>query len=246
MTWVVELDGADAAACGPLRHGPGIEGCLVEGRLWLRGGSLDERFAAVLRRLPALGRHEADEQGRLVAAGARVPAGRLPSASWLPLHRLLPLDLPPVRPAGSGSPLQRAPLRLVREDSIREANLLEIPFTVWAAYASSAPAARLARLSFAASATGLALVRGSPLPSLPGRRLVEEGGVAVDAGWTWSPPLSPVALCATVGAREGDLVILSCAPGGDVGCQIVPGDALVLASRSGVRLSAAALGEGGR
>ena len=47
MTWAIELDAADAPACGPLRDEPGIEACVVAGRLWLRGEIIDEALAGL-------------------------------------------------------------------------------------------------------------------------------------------------------------------------------------------------------
>ena len=244
MTWALELDAADAAACGALRHEPGIDACIVAGRLWLRGQALDDALAARLRLLPALGRFHVTDDGRLVAEGARVPTGRLPEGRWFALHCWLPLEAPPVRRAGSSPPIGRMRLDLVRGGAAREANLLEIPFAVWEAHATRAPAIRLARLAFAVDDWGRALVRGTPLPALPGRRLVEEAGVAVEAGWEWRPEVSPATLRGLAGAGGDELLLVDRAPdAAGVRFTILPGDAFVRATRSAVRLSALALTE---
>lgn len=247
MTWAIEIDAADAAACGPLRHEAGIEACVVAGRLWLRGPDAGESLAARLRRLPALGRHAVTADGALVAEGRIVPQGRLPAGRWLPLHCWLPLEPPRVRRAGCAEPAApRVVVTIARGGPPAEPGLLMTDLGSWTAHAVTAPAIRLARWSFAVSADRLVIVRGLPLPAVPGRRLVAERGVAVDAGWTWAPPVAPETLRAIVGAADDDLVILSrAAETAAAHCTIVPGDAFVKATRSAVRLSAAAVHGGG-
>jgi hypothetical protein len=60
-------------------------------------------------------------------------------------------------------------------------------FDQWAAFADRAAEARLAPLRFAASPRGEAIVQGSPLPPIPGRRWVVRSGLAVPVGFTWRP-----------------------------------------------------------
>jgi hypothetical protein len=48
---------------------------------------------------------------------------------------------------------------------------------------------RLRPLQFAASGNQ-ALIRGQPMPPLPGCRYVIHGGIAVPAGFHWDPPVS--------------------------------------------------------
>lgn len=247
MTWALDLDAADAPACGPLRDEPGIEARLVDGRLWLRGATIDETLAARLRRLPARGRYRGVADGALVADGARVPLGRLPEGTWLPLRAWLPLEAPPPGIASAPPALARVGLTLVQGGVPREANLLEVPFDLWLAHAEVAPAIRLARLSFAVADGGTTLVRGTPLPALPGTRLVEEGGVAVAAGMILSPPVPASLVRSLVGAADGDLVVVSPEPGArGIGCTIVPAEGFVRATRAAVRLTARACGETAR
>lgn len=243
MTWAIELDAADAPACGPLRDEPGIEACVVAGRLWLRGENIDEALAGRLRKLPARGRYRAGTDGALVAEGARVPQGRLPGGTWLALRSWLPVEPPPVRSCGGAAGIDRVGLTLARSGAPREANLLEVPFGVWRAHAEVAPVIRLARWSFAVGDGGATLVRGAPLPAIPGRRLVEEEGVAVSAGLTWFPAVSPAVIRALVGAVGDALVVLSAAPDSKaLRGTIVAGDSFVRAGRSAVRLTAQAIG----
>ena len=243
MSWAIELDAADAPACGPLRDEPGIEACIVGERMWLRGEFLDDALAGRLRKLPARGRYRAGTDGALVAEGARVPQGCLPGGTWLALRSWLPVEPPPVRSCGGAARIDRVGLKLVRHGAPRRANLLEVPFGVWRAHAEVAPAIRLARWSFAVGDGGATLVRGAPLPALHGRRLVEEGSVAVSAGLMWFPSVSPAVIRALVGAVGDDLVVLSATPDSKaLRCTVVPGDSFVRAGRSAVRLTAQAIG----
>jgi hypothetical protein len=239
MIWAIELDAADASACGMLRHDPGIEACIQQGRLWLRSKSMNEALAARLLRLPACGRYEVTNSGALVAQGTRVPHGRLPEGTWLALRFWLPLERPPAQSAIAPVLINNVGLTLVRSDSLREANVLEVSLRAWTALATEAPAIRLAKWSFAVDNSGTTLVRGTPLPALPGQRLVEEGGVAVNAGLTWFPRVSPDVIREMVGADDTDLIILSDIPNSSgVCCRIIPGDSFVRATRSAVRLTA--------
>ena len=249
MSWVIELDAADSAACGPLRHAEGVEAAVVAGRLWLRGVDADEALRSKLRCLPALGRYVVDANGTLAVEGERLPCGRLPDARWLPLHAWSPLELPVVRRVdGEARAMHRLPLSMIRGGDPTDAGLLLLEASAWAAHAARSPAIRLARWSFAASAKGDVMVRGRPLPSLPGRRFVEEAGVAIEAGWTWTPRVEPEVLRALVGVEQGDLVVLERDAGsvGDAAAMrvtIVPESAFVKATRSAARLTHRATGQ---
>ena len=81
----------------------------------------------------------------------------------------------------------RIPLSLVPDPVYRESNMLLTSLAEWTAYGDTASQVRLDRWHFAVSAKEEVIVRGVPLPPLPGTRLVEEQGVAVPSGWHWSP-----------------------------------------------------------
>lgn len=243
MNWALELDAADAAACGPLRHRPQLEACLAGDRLWLRGQRLDEALTRQLLRLPALCRYTVTTDGALIADGTCVPRGRLPDGRWLPLHCWLPLTPPLARsvrdlpPAGAIRP---AVLQLVPADALGEPTILLTDLRTWSAYAVQAPLIRLQRWSFAVNDRAEALVRGLPLPPIPGRRYVETALVAVEAGWTWSPRLEAAALRESLQLQEGDLaLLLRSSHSAEVCCEVVPASDFVTATRSAVRRTVA-------
>ena len=62
-------------------------------------------------------------------------------------------------------------------------------------------------LHFAADTHGNLLVRGTPLPSLPGRRYALHQGVAVPAGFAWEPPVGVEVLARAFGI-SGDTMAL--------------------------------------
>jgi hypothetical protein len=93
---------------------------------------------------------------------------------------------------------------------------------------------RLERLTFAASADGRALVRGRPLPPIPGTRYYERAGVAVPCGWGWPSWLTAELVRAALVIAPGTLALFS--PAGT--WEEIPADQFVRATRSAARLTA--------
>ena len=54
---------------------------------------------------------------------------------------------------------------------------------------------------------GRVAVCGQPLPPLPGQRWVEREGIAVPAGWHWSPPVEATVVRAVFGLQAGDFAL---------------------------------------
>ena len=100
------------------------------------------------------------------------------------------------------------PLSVVPCASVREPALLETSLELLADYATSAPQWRLSRWSFAATADAWVLVRGLPLPPLPGTQWVESGGVCVRAGYEWSPGVEPAVVRLLLELSAGDIALL--------------------------------------
>jgi hypothetical protein len=241
--WALELDAGDIASLGRLRLERGLEACQQGDRLWLRGGNLDESLALRVRQLPALERYTVLSDQALVAEGHQVPHGYLPQGPWLPLAELIEIARPESGSAahenGVLNTWMPASLVLVRDDLIREPNLLLARIDLWSDYAAAAPQIRLNRWSFAANDCGEVLIRGTPLPPIAGQRFVEIEGVAVEAGWMWSPRVEPVVLRQKLELAADDLVLLR-SDGeaiGAVRAEIIPAASFVKATRSAVRLT---------
>src|SRR5262249_52549002 len=113
-------------------------------------------------------------------------------------------------------------------------DLLVCALADWSDYATRAPQVRLERLTFAASADGRAVVRGTPLPPIPGTRYYERAGVAVACGWGWPSWLTAELVRAALNIETGAVALFS--PAGT--WEEIPADQFVQATRSAVRLTA--------
>ncbi len=235
MSWALLFHKSDLAALGPLRHEPGVEACVRGEEFWLRGHSINDQLAARLRFLPALQRYQIGEAGSLVAEGTLVPSSYLPEGTWLPLANWLPVSIPSAQSSTTPVGFEPCAITLVREGTVRTPNLLLTSLENWARYACTAPLLRLQRWTFAANNRGRALILGMPLPSLAGELFVEQEGIALPAGWTWSPAIDVPLLRELLQASEGDLLLLGREPTGSVSYQLIPDTAFVRATRSAVR-----------
>lgn len=81
------------------------------------------------------------------------------------------------------------------------------------------------------------IIRGLPLPPLPGRLYCEAAGVAVQAGYHWEPALEPAVLRIALRLEKADLALLHADGTWD---HVRNGD-FVAATRAAVRLSARAV-----
>ncbi len=222
--WALRLEPCDDARLvsrlGPLRLRPGLEACADgDGATWVRGATALEHDPELDRLVRASGaaRFVVDPTGEVRAPGRRLPAGALPAGPWTPLRAWL-------RPAPGAArttalPGGRVTLALRRAPGPEvEPTALVVARDVFVRWALSAPQVRLARLEVAARADRPAvLVRGAPLPPLPGERLVVTDGVAVPSGWTVWPALDAATLREVLGVGEGDLGVLTVVDDGAAG-----------------------------
>ena len=234
--WVVRFFKDDLTVLGRFRRCPGLTVCESDGAVWLRGTTIDENLEPLLAALPSGHKFDVLPDGQLRAPGRRVPSGRLPAGEWTRLDVWLRPELPPVLFPGRTD--QRVSLRLVRSRQVIEPTLLCTALAAWVAYAGCAPQVRLDRWAFAASATGDALVRGAPLPPLPGESWIEREGIAVPGGWVWTPAVEPAVIRELLELEPDDLILWH--PDGHYD-RLTSGD-FVRATRSAVRLTQEAFG----
>jgi hypothetical protein len=227
--WAVCLEGADAAAVGLLRTTPGIRACAVEGQVWLRGDAWDDSLVLALRCLPGARRYAVADDGQLRTLGSRVPTGQLPAGPWTALPEWLRPELPSAA-MPRGVP-RRVPLKLVRSAEEQPATIVIVSLQAWYEYATHCPHVRLDRWQFAASAEGRVLVRGLPLPPLPGEQYVVSESIALPAGWRLDPPIDAAALRPLLQLNEHDLALMQL----DGTWQRLTANDFVRASRSAVR-----------
>jgi hypothetical protein len=203
--WVMCLGREDAASLSALRLVPGIEVAEDTDRIWLRGQNSEEKLSAKLSALPARARYELIAPNQLRQIGQRIPSARLPAFQWRPLDAWLQVELPSAAmPAEPASPVQ---LRLIRSIQEQEPDLLQTHLDQLIGFAAMAAQVRLDRLQFAANKAGDVLVRGQPLPPVPGRRFVTHGGVAIPAGYGWEPRVSPEVLARCFAVATDALVL---------------------------------------
>jgi hypothetical protein len=205
LPWVICLAMEDATTLAAWRLVPGIDVAQAGPALWLRGQHGDEILEAKLAALPARARYDLLTANQLRLAGHRVPSARLPELRWQPLSTWLQVELPvaglpAINPAST-------PLRLVRSGEECESELLLTTLAEFKPFAMRTAQVRLARLQFAAAPDGRVLVRGIPLPPLPGRRFALHQGVAVPAGFAWRPTVSAEVLARRFGVT-GDALVL--------------------------------------
>jgi hypothetical protein len=203
--WAIRLARRDAAACTPLRLRAGLEIGEAAESLWLRGPAGDMELELELRKLPAEFRGEWLPDGRLRPLESRIPSLTLPALRWEPIRSWLAVGLPAV--AWPGEPGGPVPLWIVHSAEEEPANVLRTDFESWHEFAQDAAEVRLQRLTFAVSAERRVLVRGTPLPPLPGERFVERAGIAVPAGFGWQPAVSVDVIRQVLGLPEGGFVL---------------------------------------
>jgi hypothetical protein len=225
-----------AASVAPLRKHSDVEVRVAGDRLWLRGTHWSDELDRSFRKILGAERYKWLADDQIAPRDCILPNGVLPEGTWSPLDTWLqPVTPPTVLSARVG---RQTPLHLVRATGEQAANLLEIDFQAWYDYAVGAPKIRLDRLSFAVSDDGRALIRGEPLPPLPGARYVETKGIAMPLGLTWSPAVDADVLRGSIGLTDGAIALFTA----DGMCDVLEAEDFVRASRSAVRLTAKELG----
>ena len=228
--WTVLLPRESAAALARLRGNAALGVCETAEGLWLRGPQLDESLDRQLRLIPGGRRFAVADEGQLIAEGNLVPLGRVPAGPWALLSEWLEVSLPPAEAPGH-APIQQIALTLVPAAVEREPVLLETILAQLMEYVATAPQWRIERWTFAATRDGSAIVRGTPLPPIPGTQWVLDQGIATPAGLTWSPAVGAGVVQQLLGLGEGEIALLR--PDGT--CDRLAADHWVRASRSAIR-----------
>lgn len=238
--WAASMLVDQAPLLAPLRLTPGIRVLDAGETVWLCGENVSE-IEGLLRGISGLLRFHLEGDDSLRPVGRVAPCGELPKGNWTPIAEWFSCELPPT--VWPGLTTDGATIRLVRSSVEIEATMLLVDWPIWRDYAVAAPQSRLERLAFAADRAGRALIKGKPLPPLPGRRLIEMDGVVIPAGWRWEPHVEASVIrkalmresrTSDIAFDEAEDMFLFDADGS---WEIVPGDALTQASRSAIRLT---------
>lgn len=193
--WAVRLPASAVAGAAAVRCHGGVRVCADDPWLWLVGDVAEPRLVRSLVAIPGGELFAVDDAGTCRVPGKRLPSCVLPSGPWTPIREWMTVSfvtpaLPAVRPA-------KLTIRLVRGGDERAANVLSTTLSRLHEWVGVATALRTRTLRFAADANGATLVRGLPLPPLPGDVACEEDGVALPAGHRFATDL-PVALVRAV------------------------------------------------
>lgn len=205
LRYAITIRATHAARLAFLRAWPGVQLCVESESVWLCAEQLNEEQWDRCRQLPGAARFRVLDDGQLLPVGARVPKGRLPEGDWQPLAQWFELRLPQASCAKPA--IGRVGLKLVRSADERPASLLLTDISRWVRHAATAPQVRLAKWSFAATAEGQVLIRGTPLPALPGERLVDYEGIVVPAGFYWSPQVDAATVRTLFNLDAGDVAL---------------------------------------
>ncbi|HEX5104438.1 MAG TPA: hypothetical protein VFV87_11535 [Pirellulaceae bacterium] len=243
VRWALLVPRESAAGLARLRRIPALAVSEAGEGIWLRGNALDESLERELKRIPGGERFAALDDGQLVPEGCLVPLGRLPGEGWVLLADWLQVSLPMVKLVERKNVVVRSAnerpfaerkatnLSLVPTGDAREPTLLETSLSSLTQYVATAPQWRIERWTFAATADGRAIVRGTPLAPIPGTQWVEVEGVATPAGFTWSPPVDAEVVRQVLQLAKDEVALLR--PDGTWD-RIAP-DQWVRASRSALR-----------
>jgi len=205
-SWAGCLKGASLDAMDSFRLSRELEGMLAADFLWVRGGVLSEKLQQELKSVPWHRYYRILDGGKLAREDSRLPCGRLPQGEWKKLAEILVPELP--SPAFPGLKPMRAGLKWAYGRKEKPAALLLTQAQAWWEYVETAPEIRLSVLGFALNDAGQVLVKGSPLPALPGAYFSLEQGVALPSGLEVDPRLSPVTLKRLLEAGDKGIALL--------------------------------------
>lgn len=232
-TWVVQLPAVEISNLSRLCHRDEVEVCETGNELWLRGKSDDPDRDADVLSLPG-NRFSVTPDEQLIPSGKRIPRGQIPPGPWLRLQEWMQVSLPTA--SFSGELTTEAQLTIVRGGSPVAPNLLLTSFSEWRRYALRAPQVRLQRWSFAVGPGEQAVVRGAPIPPVPGVQYVEQDGIAIAAGWRLQPHVDADVLRTALGLKSGELAVFR----EDGSWYHLRSEDFVMATRAAVRSTASA------
>jgi hypothetical protein len=229
LPWVIRTDIRHAEDVAQLRRIRGLT-LLVDGDvLWLRGETREADLDRRIRSLPDAEMFDIQLDEQLTRPGEAVPSARLPDGTWQAISLWFTLQLP--RTGFAAAHNERVMLKLVRSSALTEANFLETAWKTWFDYAISAPQIRLNPVGFALGDADTVLVRGTPLPPIPGRRYTESQGIIIPTGWRFEPDVGAIVVRQVLALDDEELALFS----EDGSFERLPQAAFVQATRSAVR-----------
>jgi len=167
---------------GQIRHLPGCWIAESNETFWLKIEKPSTGFPLSVEQIPAKARYRL-EHDLLFPLKGSTPVGKLPEMEWQPITSFMTVELP--TPALPGSIKKQIQVKLIRTENPKDAPFMLIPWENWKNYALQASNIRLQTLSFAVSAKQDVIVRGNPLPPLPGLLFWQNQQTLLPAGWNF-------------------------------------------------------------
>lgn len=200
---ILLLPPASTTSLGPHRTRAGWEICEDGAHIWLR---IPDEAEAQTATLPALARYRIDSRQRLITLNATLPVGLSPVGPWQSLTEFL--TVPPPSPLLPGRTPGKLEINLSRSSREVEPAALLADLSALLPWAESASRLRLARLTFASTNDSRVLVRGTPLPPVPGSAHYVQGRLALPCGWELTPPLLPAWVEESLALPAGAIALL--------------------------------------
>ncbi|QGQ22415.1 hypothetical protein F1728_06890 [Gimesia benthica] len=229
--WVLRLPAEQSKSLSSLRLEKQIQASTLDQEIWLRGSMLDENLTRTLRSIPDSELFDLQKDAQLIPAGRHVPLGYLPDTEWLPLPEWLTVQLQ--APALAGKTDDRISFELVRSQQNLKANVLLTTLVNLKKLVDCDSQIRLKPLQYAVDSQQRTIIRGAPLPSIEGSFFCEQKGIAVAAGWVWSPQVDVDVLHSLFKLNPGDVVLLHA----DQSREFIGADQFTPLTRSSVRLT---------
>jgi hypothetical protein len=209
---------------------PGISLMFMEGRCWVHWPVGHEEVTLRVLAVPGVKLFVRRDK-HWYRPGHCLPAFDVPEAfTGLPLHEVLIPASIPTKPVEDCS-AKHVRLQLVREDRPYATTALRCPLTALARWADSAMTVQVEGLRGALAGTEVVL-RGSPLPILPGSKRYWGDRVLLPLGFRMDPDLPQTALQEAIQLKEGQIAFLD-----EAGVEVIPGDLLRPLSRASIRLA---------
>jgi len=228
-SWALSLRREQASALAKLHNLSGVEVGEANGLVWARGTGTDEDVARILASLPTSRFFEIVHRDRLRPRGRLLPTGRLPEVRWLTVSQWLSIRIPPAALPGELSRTAVLTLALGPGRSIDAHEVLLLcGVEAFREFLLLGPLHRVRPLRFVVNdASSEVLVRGRPLPSVPGERYVLADGIATPAGYRWSPSVGASVVRSWLGLGDGAIALWRA----DGGISEIREDAFASASR---------------
>ncbi len=192
--WAFRILQSNASRAGSLRAMRDVEVAVVGDDVWIKGCNLDDGLLSTLSAIADGPVFALADKCVLTPIGQLVPTCRLPDAEFMSAGDFFQPVLPTAKMPRRT--VDRMALSLSRCADEHPAELWRGSAVVFRAWVETAPEIRLRALRYAVSAATEAevLVRGNPLPPLPGCSYWLSGQVALPLGWHWSPRIDSAAM----------------------------------------------------